>query len=345
MTNISGVVEPLRIGVLGTARISEQSIVRPARETGHRIVAVAARDVDRAERFAAKHGIERVAATYQVLLDDDEVELIYNPLVNALHGPLNILALRAGKHVLSEKPSASNRLEALSVRHEVEQSGRCFIEAFHYLFHPVFERLLEIVGSGHIGRVVRTDVRLTIPDPGDDDPRWSHRLGGGAMMDLGCYAVHVSRMLGRFLGGEPLVTSARAVQRRGAPGVDQAMTAEVRYPHGATGRINADMCGVGFDFRCRVIGTDGEVIAPGFVTPHLNDRVITIVQGNRVVEHMGKRPSYTYQLEAVAAQIRGGRSVVTDGDDSIATMTLIDQVYRASGLDPRPSADLGTVVR
>ena len=139
--------EPLRIGVLGAARITERALVDPARTTGHRIVAVAARDRSRAEAFAAEHGVERVADSYAALLADPEVEAVYNPLANGLHGPWNLAALAAGKHVLSEKPSASNAEEAAEVREAAAKSGTVFMEAFHYLFHPVTRRLHELLGE------------------------------------------------------------------------------------------------------------------------------------------------------------------------------------------------------
>ena len=108
--------EPLRIGILGAARITERSLVAPARASGHRLVAVAARDRSRAEAFAAAHGVERTLGSYADLLADPEVDVVYNPLANGLHGPWNLAALTAGKHVLSEKPSASNAEEAEEVR-------------------------------------------------------------------------------------------------------------------------------------------------------------------------------------------------------------------------------------
>lgn len=107
---------PIRIGVLGAARIADLAIVRPARVTGHRRVAVAARDRRRAEDFAHRHGVERALGTYADVLADTDVEAIYNPLANALHGPWNLAAIQAGKHVLSEKPFAGNADEARVVR-------------------------------------------------------------------------------------------------------------------------------------------------------------------------------------------------------------------------------------
>ena len=107
---------PLRIGILGAARIAEQAIVGPARATGDRLVAVAARDPERAKAFAERHGVERALGSYAEVLADPEVDVVYNPLANSLHGPWNLAAVRAGKHVLSEKPFASNAAEAREVR-------------------------------------------------------------------------------------------------------------------------------------------------------------------------------------------------------------------------------------
>ncbi|WP_347354781.1 Gfo/Idh/MocA family oxidoreductase, partial [Intrasporangium sp.] len=181
--------EPLRIGILGAARIAELSIVRPAAATGHRLVAVAARDPERAAAFAARHGVERVHASYDDLLADPEIEAVYNPLANGLHAPWNLRALVAGKHVLAEKPSAANADEAARVRDAAHASGRVFMEAFHYPYHPLFQRVVSLLGQGAVGEVRHVEAFLGMPPPGPTDPRWSFELAGGATMDLGCYAL------------------------------------------------------------------------------------------------------------------------------------------------------------
>ncbi|WP_326719550.1 Gfo/Idh/MocA family oxidoreductase [Streptomyces sp. NBC_00243] len=328
--------EPLRIGVLGAARITENSLIGPARSTGHRVVAVAARDRSRAQAYAAAHGVERVADSYADLLADPEVEVVYNPLANGLHGPWNLAALAAGKHVLSEKPSASNAEEAAEVREAAAKAGTVFMEAFHYLFHPVTRRLHEILESGELGELRHVETLVAIPAPPDTDPRWSLELAGGAVMDLGCYSLHAVRMLAAWAGGAPRLVSARGGERAGAPGVDEWLDADLAFPGGATGSARCHMAYDELEMSCRIVGSRGEATAPNFVLPHRDDRVVVRTSDGERTERLGTRSSYTYQLEAFAARVREGVPLPLDADDALATMTLIDECYRAAGFEPRP---------
>ena len=329
-------MEPLRIGVLGAARIAVAAIVAPAQLTGARLVAVAARDRARAETFAAEHGVERVLGSYADVLADPEVEAIYNPLANGLHGPWNLAAIAAGKHVLTEKPSASDAGEAREVRDAAAEAGVVFMEAFHYLYHPVAQRVLEVVGSGEIGELRHVEVHMEIPPPPDGDLRWSLPLAGGGLMDIGCYALHLHRMLGRFAGGAPHVTGAEGRARAGHPGVDEWVRAELAFPSGATGVLHSSMAASDVRMTARLVGEAGEVRAANIVLPHFDDRVWITTGGVEREERLGMRPSYAYQLEAFAAAIRDGAPVPTDGDDAVATAELIDDCYRAAGFDLRP---------
>ena len=194
---------PLKIGILGAARIADDGIVVPSRVLGHRLVAVAARDRSRAQAFAAKRGIEKVHQTYAGVIDDPDVEVVYNALVNSLHAPWNQYALNAGKHVLSEKPFASNAAEASQVCELARNASGQIVEGFHYLHHPVNLRLRELVTSGSLGEIQRVDIELSIPSPPDGDPRWQLELAGGATMDLGCYVLNAARQFGRWVGQAP----------------------------------------------------------------------------------------------------------------------------------------------
>jgi predicted dehydrogenase len=329
--------DPLRVGVLGAARIAERAIVAPSRVTGDRLVAVAARQRDRAEAFAARFGVEQVLDTYADVVRAPDVELVYNPLANALHGPWNLAAVRAGKHVLSEKPFAANAGEARTVRDAARAAGVVALEGFHYLFHPVILRAHEILASGEIGELRHVEARTLMPPPADDDPRWSLALAGGSLMDLGCYGVHAHRMLAAFAGGPPELVRARGGERAGRPGVDEWMDAEFAFPGGATGRSLSSMA----DDWCmtlRLVGSAGELTVADYVQPHKDDRVLVTSRAGTRIEELGKRSSYCYQLEAVRAHLRGGRPLPIDVDDAVETAELIDAIYLAAGFEPRPAS-------
>lgn len=333
-------MEPLRIGVLGAARISSQAIVDPARNTGHRLVAVAARDRGRAEQFAADSDVERVLASYQAVIDDPEVEAIYNPLPNGLHGPWNLRALAAGKHVLSEKPSASNAAEARMVRDAVADSGVRFMEAFHYRYHPVIARMLEIAGSGELGELQDIDVNMSFPLTDPDDPRWNMELAGGAVMDVGCYAIHSLRTLGALGGGEPSVVSASAVEREDIPGMDATVEADVVYPSGLTAHFTTSFVVPEMDFTMRIAGARGDAFAHNFCVSSIDDRITVTSDGATRVEELGKKTSYTYQLEAFAAHVRNGAPIYSDAEDALVQAEFIDAVYTAAGLPLRPTSTI-----
>jgi predicted dehydrogenase len=328
--------EPLRLGILGAARISERAIVAPARDTGSRLVAVAARDRTRAEAFAEEHGVEHVHGSYADVIADPEVEAIYNPLANGLHGPWNLAAVQAGKHVLSEKPFASNAEEAAEVRDAAEKAGVVVLEGFHYVFHPVMQRMLELLDSGEMGDLERVEAVMVIPAPDDEDPRWSLPLAGGALMDLGCYALHAHRTLAPWGGGEPTLVAARGEAREGKPGVDEWLDVDLEFPDGATGSARCNMAGDFERMTCRIVGSRGVATAANFVLPQRDDRIFVATPAGERVEQLGTRPSYTYQLEAFTARLREDEPLPIDADDAVASMQLIDQCYCAAGFEPRP---------
>lgn len=326
-------MSPLRIGVLGASRIAEVAIVGPAAELGHRLVAVAARDRGRAETFADKYGVERVLDSYQDVIDDAHVDMIYNPLANALHAPWNLAAIAAGKPVLSEKPFARDHSEAVRVARAAEAAGVPVLEGFHYFFHPVTRRAFRLAGDGELGEIRRVEVRMAMPAPGDDDPRWSLDLAGGALMDLGCYGLHIMRSLGRLGLGDPSVTRSRAELR--SPGVDARCDVELEFPNGATGLSANSMVAPGYSFTLKIIGSAGEAFVHDFIHPAADDRLTLTTAGGTTVERHGTRPSYSHQLDAFAAHVQSGAPLPFGVDDAVANMALVDAAYRAAGLEPR----------
>jgi predicted dehydrogenase len=333
-------VEALRLGVYGAARISERAIVTPAKAAGAQLIAVAARQRARAEAFADQFGVGRVHNSYADLLSDADVEAVYNPLPNGLHGPWNLAAIAAGKHVLSEKPFASNAAEAAEVRDAGSAAGVVVADGFHYVYHPLMNRIHGLLSSGELGALVRVEAVMRGQAPPPDDLRWSYPLAGGAIMDLGCYSLHVSRVLGPWAGGEPTLVSASGEERRGVPGVDEWAAAELRFPSGAEGSARCHMASDQMEMSLTVTCSHGRMRAANFVLPHLDDRLFITSRHGERVEHLGTTPTWNYQLAAFFRAVRNGEAMPTDAADGVRTMRLIDDCYDAIGLGPRPRSQI-----
>jgi predicted dehydrogenase len=326
------VTRPLRIGILGAASIAPSALIKPAEGNREVVVAaVAARDGARAQAFAAKHGIARVHDSYDALFADPDLDAVYNPLPNSLHGRWTRAAVASGKHVLCEKPFTANAAEARVVAEEAAKSGRVVMEAFHYRYHPLTLRIEEIIASGELGKLEWVEAAMCFPLPKFSDIRYNYSLAGGATMDAGCYAVHMARTYG---GETPEVVSAQAKLRD--PQVDRAMTAELRFPGGHTGRVHCSMWSSDLlQFSARVVGDHGELRVLNPVVPQLFHRLSVRSSGGKRVERLTRRPSYAYQLDAFAAAVLRGDPVKTTPEDAIENMTVIDAIYRAAGLPLR----------
>jgi predicted dehydrogenase len=318
--------------VLGAASIAPSALIKPAKDNADVVVtAVAARDGSRARAFAAKHGIAHVHESYEALLADPDIDAVYNPLPNGLHGKWTRAALDAGKHVLCEKPFTANADEAREITDLAAKSDRVVMEAFHYRYHPMTLRTEQIIASGVIGKLQRVEAALCFPLPKFSDIRYSYPLAGGALMDAGCYAVHMVRTFG---GSTPEVVSAQAKLRN--PQIDRAMTAELRFAAGHTGQVRCSMWSPRLlEIRARVVGDRGELKLLNPVLPHIVNRLSIRSPEGRRVERFPRRPSYAYQLDAFAAAVLRGEPVKTTPEDAIENMTVIDGIYRAAGLPLR----------
>ena len=320
------------MATLGAARITPGALIRPAaKNPAVEVVGVAARDPERAREFADRHGIGRVYESYERAVGDPEVDAVYNPLPNGLHGRWTLAAIDAGKHVLCEKPFAANAEEAAEVARRATAAGVVVMEAFHYRYHPLASRLLEIVGSGELGAVRRIETSMCFPLLSRGDIRYRLDLAGGALMDAGCYPVHLMRVLSR---SEPTVR--RAAAKLASPGVDRAMRAEVDLPGGAVGVITTSMLSSALlNVSARVEGEDGELrVLNPFAPQHYHRVKVVTTQGHRV-EHLTRTPTYEFQLQAFAYAIRHGGPVLTPPADAVKNMALIDAIYRAAKMEPR----------
>lgn len=322
----------LRFGVLGAAKIAPRALIEPAKQGAEATVdVVAARDPDRAARFASEHGIPRVARDYAEVIADPEIDVVYNPLPMHLHAEWTIAALRAGKDVLCEKPMAANAVEAERMVAAATETGRLLVEAFHYRYHPLFARVLDIVRSGQLGTLQHMEAAFKVAIKDRTDLRHRYDTAGGATMDLGCYPLHWMRSVA---GAEPRVLNARADQ--GARYVDVTMRAELAFPGGLTGHMVTSMADhEPFSTYLRVEGEKGTLLVTNPLAPHNGHDLALTLDGRTSNEKVDGSSTYRHQLLAFVDAVHTGKKLPTMGDDSINNMKLIDSVYRAAGLPVR----------
>ncbi len=326
---------PLRFGILGAAKIAPGALIEPARLGPEATVdVVAARDPERAQRFAQEHGIPRVARDYAEVIADPDIDVVYNPLPMHLHAEWTIAALRAGKDVLCEKPFAANAAEAERMVQVATETGRVLVEAFHYRYHPLFERVLDIVRSGQLGTLQHMEASFKVAIKDRTDLRHRYDTAGGATMDLGCYPLHWMRQVAN---AEPRVLSARAEQ--GARYVDVSMQAELSFPGGLTGHMATSMADhEAFSTQLRVEGEHGSLLVTNPLAPHRGHDLELSIDGTTTHEAVEGSTTYRHQLLAFVDAVSTGKKLPTMGQDSIGNMRLIDAVYRAAGLPVRGTA-------
>lgn len=320
--------QPLRIGILGAARIAPMALVAPARNVPDAtVVAVAARDPERAGAFATKHGIPRVHPTYDALVADPELDAVYVPLPNSHHARWTIRALEAGKHVLCEKPIAATVAEAEEMATVAARTGHVLVEAFHYRYHPLFARMKAILDGGEIGQVHHLEAHLCFPLVWPNDIRYRADLAGGALMDAGCYPVSILRHL---VGAEPEVLAARAEWTRG--GVDRFMEARLRFPDGRTGRLTCSLFSWSvLRASARADGSAGRLGVLNPIVPQYFHRLRVVTPAGTRTERVAGPSTYECQLRAFIGAVRDGTPVPTDPADAIANMRTIERIYAAAG--------------
>ncbi len=324
---------PLRIGILGAAAVVPMALTGPARAVPEiEIYAVAARDSVRARRFAQKHKIPVVHDSYEALLADPKIDAIYNPLPNSLHAAWTIKAMQAGKHVLCEKPFASNAQEAETMGRTAETTGRVLSEGFAYRYHPMASRLRDIIASGELGSIQHIEAHFCFPLVNRRNIRYRYDLSGGVTMDAGCYPISLIRWLAY---SEPTVTRADA--KLVSPQVDRTMVADLRFENGITGQIVCSMLSpVIFDSSAIIRGDQGSISVTNPYHPHWFNFLLvrTKSKGTRF-EHIAGENIYAYQLRAFVRAIREQAPLLTGPDDAIANMRVIDAIYDKAGLKRR----------
>lgn len=247
----------LQFGILGTGNIARQFADGVAGARHSRVVAVGSRAAASGAAFADRHKIGRSYGSYDALLADEQVQAVYVSLPNSMHHEWTLKALAAGKHVLCEKPLATNAWQAEEMFDAAERAGRLLVEAFMYVSHPQTARIIHAIRSGAIGqpRLLRLSFCYCTTRT-DDNIRFSKALAGGALMDVGCYCVHLARLIA---DAEPTFVAAKA--RMHAGGIDELTAGVMQFPGDLLTTFSCGMR-VQADNTAYLCGTDGYLVVP-----------------------------------------------------------------------------------
>ncbi len=324
----------VRWGILSTANIGREQVVPAIQAAAHcEVVAIASRSIDSATEYAAELGIEKAYGSYGQLLHDPDIDAVYIPLPNHMHAEWAIAAAENGKHVLCEKPIALTSTEAEAMAAAAASAGVILREAFMYRFHPTWLAARRLLDEGIIGEVMAVDSWFSYFNDDPENIRNILEYGGGALMDIGCYSIHLSRML---LGGEPTAIKA-AVQRDPATGVDTLTTAILEFGEkiatfGCSTRAEPDQ-------RVDVYGTEGRISIeiPFNIPVDRPTRISVIAGGNPPTEPAAKVidfdpvDQYTLQAEAFAGAVLDGVPVPDSGGDVVGNIRVVERVFAATG--------------
>ncbi|WP_241704083.1 Gfo/Idh/MocA family protein [Leifsonia shinshuensis] len=326
----------LRIGILGAGGIAERAMVEPSHDVaGASVVAIGARDPERARAFGERLGLPKHGG-YETILSDPDIDLVYLALPPITHAEWAVRALRAGKHVLCEKPLSVNGTTAALIGETAEATGRRAFVGFHYRLHSFTQRLLDVIASGVLGDVESVDIDFSIPHfvvkPGNI--RLDGDLGGGAVMDVGCYAVDLLRAA----WGEPVVEQATAVLYDGDQRIDLQTDAVLRLPSGARADVRASFLGDDEGaMSLRIAGSAAHLEATSVIVPQWGATLRVSAGDDLLVEEtaVDGENSYARQLEHLVAVLGDGAPSILDAERGVGTMRAVDDIYRAAGLEPR----------
>jgi xylose dehydrogenase (NAD/NADP) len=311
----------MNFGVISTANIGRKRVIPAIQKTDATVQAIASRDSTRAEEVAADFDIPRAYGSYEELLEDDDLDAVYNPLPNSLHAEWTKRAADSGLDVLCEKPLGVDAEEAQEMTDYCADRGVTLMEAFMYRYHPRTERAVEIA-TDHLGEIRRVDAQFHFTLPEGYNVRLDPDLAGGSLMDVGCYAVTAARI---FLG-EPESVYATAVDRRDC-GVETSLTGHLQFPGDRTATISS-----GFDesiHRYTVLGTDGRLEVDRAFVPNGETTLRYTVDSRTVEETFDPVDQYKLEVEAFLNAVASGELPRTDGKEAVRTMRVIDALYES----------------
>jgi predicted dehydrogenase len=289
--------------------------------TRNELTAVASRDMGRAQVYANERSIPRVFGSYEAMLADPEVDVIYNPLPNSMHAEWTIKAAEAGKHVLCEKPLANTIEEVDAITAAANKAGVVVMEAFMYRHHPQTLKVKEMVESGAIGKLqlIRGSFTFKISDEGD--VRLNSSLGGGSIWDIGCYPISYARLIA---GAEPIEVFGWQITGK-ASGVDETFTGQIRFPNNVYAQFD---CGFRTPQRTHMelVGDKGNIIIKTPFNPILKEEIIvTNDDGKKIITTPGE-DLYLGEVENMADAILNGqppRMSLADSRNNVATIKAL----------------------
>lgn len=316
---------PLRFGIIGTAKIARQWLIPAiAAAKNAEVVAVASRDGAKAALFAEKNGIPEAFGSYEELLAHDSIDAIYNPLPNHMHVPISVQALEAGKHVLCEKPLALSVQDMQPlVQAAARHSNLVVMEAFMYRFHPQWLQAKTLTEQGALGEINSVEASFTYFNRDADNVRNKPDIGGGGLMDIGCYCVSAARFI---FGREPKRVSATLdidpqfrVDRHAAGLLDFAPGVASFY----CSTQSASSQGV------KINGSKGTLfLRTPFYANGPAQLLLSDADGARTID-IGDSNHYVAQIEAFAAAALAGKAAPTPLSDALANQKVIDALFHA----------------
>jgi D-xylose 1-dehydrogenase (NADP+, D-xylono-1,5-lactone-forming) len=313
----------VRLGLLSTARINGEILRAAAETTAVEVVAVASRDKDRAEAYAAEVGLERAHGSYEELLADPDVDAVYNPLPNSIHVPWSREALEAGKHVLCEKPLSRRPDEVAAAFDLAEARGLVLTEAFMYRHHPQSARVAELVRSGAIGQLRAIRAAFSFPLADEANIRLLAELDGGALMDVGCYCVSGVRLV----AGEPEKVFAEAVV--GRTGVDVAFHGTMRLHGDVVAQFDGSFVAVHRQ-SLEAVGDEAVLVVEAPWRQDWGGDVWLVNGRERERVDMPKASAYRLELEDFAAAVRGERAPLLGREDALGQARALEALTRAA---------------
>ena len=316
-------MKPVRIGILGAAKIAPSAVIEPAASLdGVEVVCVGARSLNRARDFAAAHEIPLAVEGYNAIVTSTDIDLVYNALPISLHAEWTIKAAQAGKHVLVEKSFAMNEAEAKTMIAAGEASGVRVVEAFHHRYHPAFIEFLKLVQSGAIGELEEIDAEFSVAIPGrQGEIRHDASLGGGAMRDLGCYPLTWSLSL-----VDAPIDRIDVEASLTPTGVDETVDADIHFRSGVRARLKTSMAeDQHLVRRLRISGSKGTIDFENPLAPHDGSE---LKLNGAIVDHFDANSGTTYfhQLSALSEAIAGGQRLPTEGDTILRQQRALDMI-------------------